>query len=223
MLARFFDAKSERRWDHTPWGVSRRYDGRRVRGHWRSDGGSRRLRRFDDRCGFCHRGDRLNNRGRNRGGMLRFDNGNGRRFCDGDSRGRFMNFGRFGDHDRLGLDLYRLDIVGLGRLIFELLSDRRVGRVRRLDGLHQTRRWQRRLWRWWRRLDFLGDAPLLDHLRGGAFGKDIALGQCHATGASQARHELVRDHLLDRARRTLDLDAMVTLEKRNDFLARGAE
>ena len=95
--------------------------------------------------------------------------------------------------------------------------------ARRLGGLHQARRRQhrrRRLGRLGRLLRrraallALGDRRLGEHVRRRQ--RDVAL-------LRQPLHELARDHFLDRARGALHLDAVIALEQRGHFLARGPE
>jgi hypothetical protein len=122
---------------------------------------------------------------------------------------------------RLGLGLgCRTSLVLDDSLRFRL--DWPLDRVRDLDGLDQPGRRHRRLRRWRRRLDLPRRAAFL-HLGSGALGEDVALWQRDPPRARQARHELVGDDLLDRARRALELDAVIALEQCDDFLARGAE
>jgi hypothetical protein len=57
----------------------------------------------------------------------------------------------------------------------------------------------------------------------GRFGKDVATRQRDATLLREPIHELPRDDFFDRARRALDLDAVIALEQRRHFLARRTE
>jgi len=132
-----------------------------------------------------------------------------------------MDGRRLSSDSRLGLNGWSHNWLMLDDGLWCRL-DRRLDRVRNLDGLHQAGRRHRRFRRWRRRLDLPGRAAFL-HLGSGAFGEDVALWQRDPPRACQARHELVGDDLLDRARRALELDAVIALEQRDDFLARGAE
>jgi hypothetical protein len=87
--------------------------------------------------------------------------------------------------------------------------------------LDEARRGQRGL-QWRRRLRLPGRRALLDPGRC-PFAEDVPAGQYHPTLLGQALDELPADHLFDRTRRALDLDAMVTLEQRDNLLARGPE
>jgi hypothetical protein len=57
----------------------------------------------------------------------------------------------------------------------------------------------------------------------GRLGKDVASRQRDAPLLREPIHELPRDDLFDRARRALDLDAVIALEQRRHFLAGRAE
>ena len=93
---------------------------------------------------------------------------------------------------------------------------------RRFDRFDETRRrksGRRRLWRFGR---FLGRRTL-SSLDDGCFRKDVARWQRDLALSCQPFDELPPDDLFNRARRALHLDAMVTLQQRRDFLARGVE
>src|SRR4029077_7227702 len=64
--------------------------------------------------------------------------------------------------------------------------------------------------------------PLLT-LGGRGVGEHVARRQRDVGLSRDALDELARDDFLDRARGALDLDAVVALEQRGHFLARGAE
>ena len=92
----------------------------------------------------------------------------------------------------------------------------------RLDGLDQARRRQRGR----RRLDRLGRLlrrRALLALDDGRFGEDVAARQRDVALTREALDELARDDFFDGARGALHLDAVIALEQRRDFLARGAE
>jgi hypothetical protein len=55
------------------------------------------------------------------------------------------------------------------------------------------------------------------------FGEDVAAWQRDTALAGEPVHELARDDLFNRARGALDLDAVIALEQRSDFLAGGAK
>jgi hypothetical protein len=69
---------------------------------------------------------------------------------------------------------------------------------------------------------FLGRRTLLPfHDR--RFGEHVAAGERDVALTRKPVDELPRDHLLDGARRTLDVNAVIAFEQSGDFLARGAE
>jgi hypothetical protein len=57
----------------------------------------------------------------------------------------------------------------------------------------------------------------------GRLGKDVASRQRDAPLLCEPIHELPRDDFFNRARRALDLDAVIALEQRRHFLARSAQ
>ena len=100
------------------------------------------------------------------------------------------------------------------------LDDGRGGH--RLRGFHQARRRQRRRNRL-HRLGRLFRGRRLLALDGRRLGEDVAARQLNVPLLRESIDELARDHFLDRARGALDLDAVIALEQRRHFLARGAE
>jgi len=211
-----FDAQAQRRRHDAAWcGFGRR----RWRGRWRR--WCCRCRRF----GFNRSGRRLDDRCR------RFNMDDGRRDVRDVSakatrwhvrrRPALLGRGRCdGGFDRRGrscFDRCRRNGLGLGGSRFGF------DRGCRLGGLDEARRRKDRrcrldrlgrLLRGRRSLLALDDRRLGEHVRRRQ--RDVAL-------LRQPLHELARHDFLDRARGALHLDAVIALEERGHFLARGPE
>ena len=158
---------------------------------------NRRSRRFDDA---------LNGRGR-----AGFDDGFG---CNRlDDRWRQFNHGLFDDRRRRRRRRH-------GRH-FGLRNGSREGRG--LHRFHETRRWKGRGCRLRRFRRLLRGSPAFSSLDDRRFRKDVARRQRNLALPREPIDKLPRNDLFDRARRALDLDAMVTLEQSRDFLARGVQ
>jgi hypothetical protein len=170
------------------------YDGFRPRRHWRRGGD--RL----DRLRLCDRYDRFFDR-RGRSGLHRFGSHFDDRFG---GRRRLLNRSRSGCFfdDRFGFDS--------------------GGNGHRFRRFHQARRRQyrgHRLGRLWRLLRGRRLLALLD----GRLRENVARWQRDAPLLREPIHELARDDFFDRAGRALDFDAVIALQQRGHFLARGAE
>ena len=125
------------------------------------------------------------------------------------------------------LDDRRLDRRGRG--FVDRLGDRlgfdRLGRrpARRLRGLDEARRRQHRRGRLGRLGRLLRRRAGFLPLTTGVSAKMSPLGSVMLRCLREALDELPRHDLFDRARRALHLDAVIALEQRGHFLARGAE
>ncbi len=133
-------------------------------------------------------------------------------------RRRFDGHGHRRDGRRFGRRFGRRRLFDLRRLLRHGLR-----RGDRLDGFHQARRRQHRRGRFRRLRRFPGRRRLLTALGRRRLREDVAGRQRDVPLLGKPLHELARDDLFDRARRALHLDAVITLQKRRHFLARGAE
>jgi hypothetical protein len=135
--------------------------------------------------------------------------------------GRCFCHGRFGHCDRRHLNWFfdHRFFDGLGLLSGNRFLGRNDDWFRRFD---QTGRRQHRCDPLWRLGRLLCRHPLLAFERW-RLGENVAARKRDVPLTSEAVHKLAGDDFLDRARGALDLDAMIALQQRSDFLAGRAQ